>query len=1718
MDDGTPTLEVGFAIDTGGSFAELLQLQRAMDSVEGKMVASAAGIERATGGMLNLGGATADMRSFGSAATRELENIRRAKNSVEKDGERMIRQLDREAAALGKTREQVREAKIETLALSAAQQGNTDLADRLFASSRRVAQGTKALAETQAEATARAVAATNAEAQALRDAAFAHQMFEARVRQGVAAMRDEEAAVRAAAAAKADLEARARRLIAAVDPAAAAQDRFNTEMAEARALTSAGAISLDQYVAKLGMETNTLNAATAAKERNAAAATRNRMALQGASYQVQDFMTQVSMGTNPINAFAVQGAQLAGQFSEVEGKAGNVARFFMGPWGLAITGGLLVLAPFVDMLLKNNKALDDAVNKLKKDAEETVANGRAKEKFAATQEGVTAAIRDQVEALRASQISERESLELAVKGAAQRADTVLKIREETVALLDRAKAQLAIDQADTKSPDFNRQFRIQNLKEAIPDIEKRLGKAKSEAITAQEAVDRANLALGRYRAEALVDPIAKINDQAAAEITAAEKKAVAAHMSADAIAVEIAAIKRRQAAAIEAHREVERAAAGTNQMGRNIDLVEARKIAQSVGGRVTSDLRSRAEQERLYAKYVSYKSGKGPWAALAAKPGTSSHELGQAIDVAKGDGVTLKKLVAAYRAAGVKLTETLDEGSHYHIAWKKTGAAAKEDSEAARAAAEQKRKYEAAVEATDSYIAAQAKAGAQSGKTAKEIRLMEDAVERLKAPTEAQKVALDQAAAAREAAFGKQAAAEFDANVMQPLRDELAMYDLIGPARAEAALLGEKQAFLAKNMDQGIETATARWEEYYGIRKKILDAGEKAQFDETMKPGEARLSELREELRLVGATDAERVRALATFKATQEAEATLNDPARRAAYVAQQVQIADETERLAAAQRDYNDALMFAADRWDLIAGNIQRAGQGLGEAFGKAGGAVGELATLYTSFHADRERLDAAHQARLAEIGDNQRAMAREQQLYALKTATAQIGLYGDMATAAKGFFKEGSDGYKAMAAAEKVFRAVEFAMSVRAIAQDAIETGQKLASSAARTAAHAVEAVTKAIASLPFPANLAAGAATVAALAAIGVTIAGGFGGGGKTPKETNTGTGTVFGDPKAQSESVKNAIDALKEVDTLTNTYAREMASSLRSIENQIGGLASLVVRAGDIGANAGVTEGFKKNLVGSVLSVSPLLGGLIGNLFGTTTKVIGSGLSAGPQSLGGILGGGFDASYYSDIEKKKKLFGLTTSTKTSTQYQAADGALETQFGLLLRSFNDAIVAAAGPLGAATGDIQSRLNGFVVDLGKIDLKGLTGTEIQEKLAAVFGAAADGMATAAFPMIAQFQKVGEGAFETLVRVASTVEAVTVTLDQLGMGARALGLDAKMGLAAQFESVGALTDVAQAYFSDYYSEAEQDAARAAQLGKVFDSLGLAMPATLAGFRGLVEAQDLTTASGQAAYATLLQLAPAFAELQEAMAGAKSVADILTERTGLERTLLELQGDTAAIRALDLLKLDASNRGLQQQVWAMQDAQEAAKAAEALREAWTSVGDTIMDEVRRIRGLTDATGGGSFQSLMGQFNAATAAARGGDLDAAKSLPQLSQALLAAAADAARSRQELDRVQAQTAASLEATLGLVAGLGNAPASNAALLDAGATSQPSSAAANDNSDGLRAALDEVRGELVQMRADLNVANATIAGNTGRIARKLDDVTNQSGGDAIATVAAA
>lgn len=212
--------------------------------------------------------------------------------------------------------------------------------------------------------------------------------------------------------------------------------------------------------------------------------------------------------------------------------------------------------------------------------------------------------------------------------------------------------------------------------------------------------------------------------------------------------------------------------------------------------------------------------------------------------------------------------------------------------------------------------------------------------------------------------------------------------------------------------------------------------------------------------------------------------------------------------------------------------------------------------------------------------------------------------------------------------------------------------------------------------------------------------------------------------------------------------------------------------------------------------------------------------------------------------------------------------------------------------------------------------------------------------------------------------------------------------------------------------------------------------------------KGLSPADTAAYTAGYDANAALTKQISDLQAAQQAQAAAAQAASqasaaVVSQRTGLERQLLQAQGDTTALRALDLAAIDPANQALQQNIWALEDqakadqaaaaaAQSAASAAQALTSAWQSVTDSIFDEVARIRGLL---GGGSTQSYaqaQAQFAITTAQATSGNQDAAKLLPQLSQTLLTLAEANATSLYELQIIRAQTAGSLSNTGNTLAG--------------------------------------------------------------------------------------
>jgi hypothetical protein len=252
-------------------------------------------------------------------------------------------------------------------------------------------------------------------------------------------------------------------------------------------------------------------------------------------------------------------------------------------------------------------------------------------------------------------------------------------------------------------------------------------------------------------------------------------------------------------------------------------------------------------------------------------------------------------------------------------------------------------------------------------------------------------------------------------------------------------------------------------------------------------------------------------------------------------------------------QAEWND-LLKQADSLGISLGNVfKELGTSLGET-------VSQMVKLAQTQEAHDKRVLQARAA-LAKFddkddgADKQKALADLAKAESMRTK-ATIDGYAATATSAKKMFKERTLAHKTFSALEKTLHLVSMGLKVKEMIQDGIGLASKVSNNAAGMVSDvaaagvaATKAVINAIASMPFPANLAAGAATAAVVAGLISKIGGTF----SSPKSSSgfsasseqrvevQGTGTswdaqgnkvengrgVFGDSSAKSESIAKSI---------------------------------------------------------------------------------------------------------------------------------------------------------------------------------------------------------------------------------------------------------------------------------------------------------------------------------------------------------------------------------------------------------------------------------------------------------------------------------------------------------------------------------------------------------------------------------------------------------------
>ncbi|KQN77822.1 hypothetical protein ASF04_23940 [Duganella sp. Leaf61] len=741
---------------------------------------------------------------------------------------------------------------------------------------------------------------------------------------------------------------------------------------------------------------------------------------------------------------------------------------------------------------------------------------------------------------------------------------------------------------------------------------------------------------------------------------------------------------------------------------------------------------------------------------------------------------------------------------------------------------------------------------------------------------------------------------------------------------------------------------------------------------------------------------------------------------------------AEALKRSAAAMRELFEAQQLGAMKKDLAdfldPNKAQTFGDALRDAFGGAGSALVKLSTTFQSF-AKGQKDFAKQRANAAELYLNGQKDEAEYTRDITKLnkmqAHEQLKGYGDMAGAAAGFFGEQSKGYKVLTTVSQVFHAAELAMTL------------------AELVPKGISAVLSQGQGDPYSA-FARMAAMAAIVAGLGVAIGGG-GGGGKPisqQRQETQGTGTVFGDSTAKSDSIKRALELMSDNSSIELTYTRGMLLSLRGIESSLSGLGNLLIRnSGLTGEMASGSQGSAANFLTStagtvlltgmfaplVMAADKLLGGTISKwtasisnaVFGGKKTVQDTGFTIDRTTLAAALAGNVSSFQYADIKKDG---GMFHSDKTSTDKSSLGGEANAQFAKVISGLGTSVSEAAKLLGVGGDAFTQRLNTFVIDIGKISLKNLSGDEIQKQLEAVFSKLGDDMAKFGVAGLDQFQQVGEGYFETLTRIASNyanldsiLASSSTSFGQVGMSSIA----ARERLIALAGGIDELAS-AQASFNDnFLTEAERLAPVQKYVTDQLAAMGLQGIDTRDKFKdvvlGLANSGALATEAGAAQYTALLALADAFAKTHAATEDlTKSEQEIADERKDLLQQLDEITKSEAELLAIQRAGIADVNKALFDQVQAAKAVVSAKDALSAAYDRESSAAKTALDRskawVTTLNGLNANLALGNQSTLTpeqkyaearAQFEKTLAAANAGDTTAQSGLSAAEQAFLTA---------------------------------------------------------------------------------------------------------------------
>ena len=336
-----------------------------------------------------------------------------------------------------------------------------------------------------------------------------------------------------------------------------------------------------------------------------------------------------------------------------------------------------------------------------------------------------------------------------------------------------------------------------------------------------------------------------------------------------------------------------------------------------------------------------------------------------------------------------------------------------------------------------------------------------------------------------------------------------------------------------------------------------------------------------------------------------------------------------------------------------------------------------------------------------------------------------------------------------------------------------------------------------------------------------------------------------------------------------------------------------------------------------------------------------------------------------------------------------------------------------AKAAIFGTGTGEIKSKraggaidnfiadrldritdvIGGWVNDLGDT-VTGDMGKIYSETAAILAARRMDGAEALARELLSDegkaFYRESATAAAAFARMAGALQLINPLLkgiNQVAFAMSGLGGNFATDLLAKFASPDVLAQQVGGYYDAFFSDTEKQFKQLDALNEIvaksFGEIGVAVPATNAAFRALVESLDLTTDSGQKTFASLMGVSGAFAQAQALQAQTQANIEKTLAESKAKREKEMFDNADAAYAGLERA-IEAEKKRIDSAYEAQTKAMQAsADAASEIQSSLTSLADTLKGAVRSVVAESDALTLSRRVAAQNTLNTALSAAQSG---------------------------------------------------------------------------------------------------------------------------------------